>query len=188
MIKNLFTKHEHKVLAGMTKEQATQGAAWYWRSRQFGINFTSTYALTGAQYYSKLGLRQRMSVVCFEMGQGVGVEVDFSAELTDEGAVVGAVGAILVLPVAVAVGAVSYFEYENDANRMLSDFWTYMSSYSSNFQPPAGPSPVPAWAQGQQPLSTPAPAPTSEAVSQCPNCRASAEPDSRYCKHCGTRL
>ena len=188
MIRNLFTKHEHRVLAGMTMQQAIQGAAWYWRSRQFGINFTSTHALTGAQYYSKLGLRQRVSVVCFEMGQGVGVEVDFSAELTDEGAVVGAVGAILVLPVAVAVGAVSYFEYENDANRMLSDFWTYMSSYSSDLQPPAGPPPAPTWAQSQQPPSMPAPAPTSEAVPQCPNCRASVEPDSRYCKHCGTRL
>ena len=82
MIKNLFTKHEHRVLAGLTKEQAIQGAAWYWRSRQFGINFTSAYALSGAQFYSKMGLRQQLAVSCFDMGQGVGVDVTFSAELT----------------------------------------------------------------------------------------------------------
>lgn len=179
MIKHLFTKHEHRILAGMTKEQAAQGAAWYWRSRQFGINFTSAYTLAGAQYYSKLGLRQQVSVVCFEMGQGVGVDLNLSAELTDEGAVVGAVGAVLVLPVTVVVGAVSYLEYENDANQMLRDFWTYMSSYVSDPRPPEGPSPPPTWAVAQA---------AAKGVPACPGCRAPVDPDSKFCKYCGTRL
>lgn len=178
MIKNLFTKHEHRVFPGMTKEQAIQGAAWYWRSRQFGINFPSPYAMAGAQYYSKMGLRQQVYITCFEMGQGVGVDVSFSGELTDEGAVVGAVGAILVLPVAVAVGAVSYIEYENDATRLLSDFWSYMSSYTANQRPPADDAKPPSWAEG-----------ASQARPRtCPGCNAPAEPDSKFCKYCGTRL
>lgn len=188
MIKNLFTKHEHRILTGITKEQAIQGAAWYWRSRQFGINFTSAYTLVGAQYYSKLGLRQQVAVGCFDMGEGVGVDVDFSAELTDEGTVVGVVGAILVLPVTVAVGAVSYIEYDRDASRMMAEFWTYMSSYSVNQQPPAGPEPVPSWAQGQQPQPTAAAAQTTQAARGCPSCGASVDHDSVFCKHCGTKL
>lgn len=177
MIKNLFTKHEHRVLSGMTREQAVQAAAWYWRSRQFGVNFPSPYALAGAQYYSKMGLRQQVHVTCFEMGQGVGVDVNFSGELTDEGAVVGAVGAILVLPVAVAVGAVSYLEYENDANRLLIDFWSYMSSYTPGSSPPAENPPAPSWAGG--------PAPKART---CPGCNAPADPDAKFCKYCGTSL
>jgi hypothetical protein len=178
MIKNLFTKHEHRVFPGLTKEQAVQGASWFWRSRQFGINFQSPYALAGAQYYSRMGLRQQVHITCFEMGQGAGVDVSFSGELTDEGAMVGAVGAILVLPVAVAVGAVSYIEYENDANRLLSDFWTYMSSYSSERKPPAEGGSAPSWAEGGGP-------PKARA---CSSCGAPADPDSRFCKHCGTAL
>lgn len=178
MIKNLFTKHEHRVFSGMTKEQAIQGAAWFWRSRQFGINFPAPFAMAGAQYYSKMGLRQQVYITCFEMGQGVGVDVNFSGELTDEGAVVGAVGAILVLPVAVAVGAVSYIEYENDASRLLSDFWSYMSSYTSGQRPPADEARPPSWAEG-----TPQTGPRT-----CPGCNAPMEPDSKFCKYCGTRL
>ena len=188
MIKNLFTKHEHRVLAGITKEQAVQAAAWYWRSRQFGINFTSAYALSGAQFYSKMGLRQQLTVVCFDMGQGVGVDITFSAELTDEGAVVGAVGAILVLPVAVAVGAVSYLEYENDANRLLADFWNYMSSYSPDAKPPPPSAFQPSWAQEPAKAVPPA-APTSPAKApSCPKCKAPLDSDSRFCKRCGAKL
>lgn len=178
MIKNLFTKHEHRVFSGMTKEQAMQGAAWYWRSRRFGINFPSPYALEGAQYFSKMGLRQQVRITCFEMGQGAGVDISFSGELTDEGAVVGAVGAILVLPVAVAVGAVSYLEYENDANKLLSDFWSYMSSYTSSPRPPAADTSAPSWSDGAAPPSAQA----------CSGCGAPADPDSKFCKHCGKRL
>lgn len=188
MIKNLFTKHEHRVLAGLTKEQAIQGAAWYWRSRQFGINFTSAYALSGAQFYSKMGLRQQLAVSCFDMGQGVGVDVTFSAELTDEGAVVGAVGAILVLPVAVAVGAVSYIEYENDANRLLMNFWTYMSSYSSDPKPPQPSDFKPSWTDEHPAPAPPAAATPSTKAPSCPSCKAALEPDSRFCKFCGAKL
>jgi hypothetical protein len=168
MIKNLFTKREHRVFSGLKMEQAAQSAAWYWRSKQFGINFTSAYSLTGTQYYSKLGLRQEVSVLCYEVAQGVGVDVTFSAELTDEGAIVGTVGAILVLPVTVAVGAVSYIEYENDAARMISEFWSYMSS--------VGPRPSDKSAS------------TAEQAPRCPNCHTSLDFDSKFCKFCGTKL
>jgi len=183
MIRNLFTKHEHRVLTGITKEQAVQAAAWYWRSRQFGINFASAYNLTGAQFYSRLGLRQQVSVSSFDMGPGVGVDVDFSAELTDEGVVAGAIGAVLVLPAVVAVGAVSYVEYENDASRLLSDFWTYMSNHGSSAGPPTGPPPSPSWAEAK-----PAAAAAPGSPRQCPSCRAYTEPDARFCKYCGTWL
>lgn len=186
MIKNLFTKNDHRVFSGITKEQAAEGAAWYWRSRQFGVSFSSPYALMGTQFYSKLGLRQQVLVSCFDMAPGVGVDVAFSAELTDEGAVVGAVGAVLVLPLVVAVGAVSYIEYENDANRMISDFWTYMSSYCLDRRPPQGSPPVPEWA-GSEPHAGAVPG-TDEPVPKCSGCGTTADQDSKFCRHCGTKL
>lgn len=187
MIKNLFTKHERRGFADITKEQVMQAAGWYWRSRQFGVTYTSPYSLKGGQFYSKLGLRQSVDVTVVDEGSNIGVDVSISAELTDEGAVVGVVGAILVLPVTVAVGAVSYIEYENDAQRLVNDFWNYLYSFPKNPVPPAGPPGTPSWAQGQ------APQPAMQfsgpvAPRTCPSCKSALDADSRFCKFCGSKV
>ncbi len=187
MIKNLFTKRDHRSVPGITKEQAMQAAGWFWRSRQFGVTFTSPYSLAGSQYYSKLGLRQSIVVWAADEGQATGVDVSLSAELTDEGAVFGAIGAVLVLPVAVAVGAVSYIEYENDAQRLLNDFWTYLYGFPKNPVAPSGPVVPPAWAQGQPAHAVP-PQQAEVKDRACPNCGVFADRDSRFCKNCGTKL
>lgn len=193
MLKNLFTKHDHRIVPGITKEQAVQAASWYWRSRQFGIAFTSPYSLQGSQFYSKLGLRQSIGVYAMDEGPNVAVDLTFSAELTDEGAVVGVLGAVLLLPVTVAVGAVSYIEYDNDAVRLMNDFWSYLYSFPGNPQPPPT-APPPSWATQAPPQQapvappaapTPAPAPQQRT---CPTCGVAIDSDSRFCKSCGARL
>ena len=187
MIKNLFTKHDHRSIPGITKEQVMQAAGWFWRSRQFGITYTTPFSLKGGQFYSKLGLRQSVDVYAVDDGQNTGVDITLSAELTDEGAVVGVVGALLVLPVTVAVGAVSYIEYENDAQRLMNEFWNYVYAFPKNPVPPSGPSPPPSWVQGQtsQPAMqfTAPPQPKS-----CPSCKSSLDLDSKFCKYCGARV
>jgi hypothetical protein len=187
MIKNLFTKRDHRSIPGLTKEQAMQAASWFWRSRQFAVNFTSPYSVHGEQFYSKLGLRQSIDVFTVDEGSHVGVDLSFSAELTDAGGVVGLVGAVIWLPITVAAGAVSYIEYENDAQRLMAEFWSYVHSFPKNPQPPAGPAPLPTWAQGQQPQATVQPA-TTPRVRVCPKCGGNADPDSAFCKYCGTKL
>ncbi len=177
MIKNLFTKRERRSFRGITKEQAMQAAAWFWRSRQFAVDFTSPYSVRGQQFYSKLGLRQWTDVHAMDEGKDVAVDVGFSAELTDEGAVLGAVGAVLILPVTVVVGAVSYVEYENDAQRLMNDFWTYLSGFAKNPQPPP-PVTVPSWAQG----------PPQQPGRACPSCKGAVDADAKFCKHCGNKL
>jgi len=186
LIKNLFTKHDGRTFAGITKEQAMQAAGWYWRYRQFGITFTSPYSLRGGQYYSKLGLRQWVDIYARDEGQNVAVEVNFSAELTDEGAVVGVVGAVLLLPVTAVVGAVSYIEYENDATREINEFWNYLYNFPKNPQPPSGPEPPHSWAQGSAPV--PAAMPPSVPTRKCSNCGAGLDSDSKFCKHCGSKV
>jgi len=186
MIKNLFTKRDHRNVPGLTKEQAMQASSWFWRSRQFGVNFTSPFSVHGEQFFSKLGLRQSIDVYAVDEGSSTGLDVSLSAELTDAGAVVGLAGAVIWLPITVAVGAVSYIEYENDAQRLMSDFWSYVHSFPKNPQPPAGPAPLPSWAMGQP--SQPAHAASSHGRKECPLCRKKVDPDSIFCKHCGTRL
>ncbi len=190
MIKDLFTKHDHRIVPGITKEQAVQAASWYWRSRQFGIAFTSPYSLQGSQFFSKLGLRQSITVYVVDEGPNVALDLTFSAELTDEGAVVGVVGAVLLLPVTVAVGAVSYFEYDNDAVRLMNDFWSYVYSFPGNPQPPPM-APPPSWAaqapQQQQGPIAPPPAPPPQ-PRKCPSCGMVVDADSKFCKNCGAKI
>lgn len=192
MIKNLFTKHDHRIVPGINKEQAMQGSSWYWRSRNFGVTFNSPYSFTGAQFYSRLGLRQSVIVYAVPEGSEVAIDLTISAELTDEGAVVGVLGAVILLPVTVAVGAVSYVEYENEAQRLIADFWTYMSGFPKNPAPPAGPAPPPAWAQGQpaQPLAQPvSQSPAQGTGRKCPLCNSVInESQAKFCMHCGARL
>ena len=116
----------------------------------------------------------------------MGVDINLSAELTDEGTAIGIVGAVLVLPLTVAVGAVSYIEYENDANRLIAEFWSYLHAFPGNPQPPSGPAQSPSWAKGQaaQP-SGPAPSATART---CPSCGVPADADAKFCKGCGTKL
>jgi len=181
MLKNLFTKHDHRSVSGLTKEAAMIAASTFWRSRQFGINFTSGYSLQGSQFYSNMGLRQSVNVFVVEEGADVAVDLTFSAELSDEGAVAGVVGVVLLPVVAVAVGAISVMQYEDNAQRVMNDFWSYVFAFPKN-KPSAGatgpPSP-PAQAQA-------VPAPLG--ARNCPGCNAPQDPDARFCKHCGTKL
>jgi len=188
MIKNLFTKREHRSVPGVSKEQAMQAASWFWRSRQFGVNFTAPYSLRCEQFYSKLGLRQSVDVWATDEGTGTAVDISFSAELTDVGAVAGVATAVIFLPVTVAVGAVSYIEYENDAQRLMAEFWSYLSTFPQSQQPPKGPAPLPTWAQGQPAQPTVSQHPQAATPRPCPKCGAPVEPGSAFCRFCGARL
>ena len=186
MIRNLFNKHDHRPMSGVTKEQAIQAAAWFWRSRLFGVDFSSPFSLRGIQFHSKLGLRQSVSVYAVDEGGQTGVDLTFSAELTDEGAVAGAVGAVLILPVAAVVGAVSYVEYENDAQRLMNEFWSYLYAFPKDPVPPTGPVPPPT--SGEAVSSSNASGSADKARGVCPGCGASHDDDSKFCKYCGKRL
>jgi len=188
MIKSLFTKRDHRTIPGLTKEQAMQAAGWFWRSRSFGVNFTSPYSVHGEQFYSKLGLRQSIDVWAADEGKDVGVDVSFSAELTDVGAVAGIAGLVILWPVALVGGAVSYIEYENDAQRLMTEFWSYINAFPKNPQPPSAPAPLPAWAQGQQPLQAPVAPQTPPPTKECPKCAGKNDVDGKFCKFCGEKL
>jgi len=188
MIKSLFTKRDHRAVPGLTKEQAMQAASWFWRSRNFGVNFTAPFSVHGEQFFSKLGLRQAIDVWAADEGQTVGVDVSFYAELTDVGAVAGVAGLIILWPVALVGGAVSYIEYENDAQRLMSEFWSYLNVFPKNPQPPSGPAPLPPWAQGQQPLQTPGAPPATASTKECAKCSGKNDLDSKFCKYCGEKL
>jgi hypothetical protein len=113
------------------------------------------------QFESRLGLRQTMDLYVSDYNQDVAVDLSLSATLGDTEAVVGVVGLFVVPLAVVAVGGISYYEYGERANKVISNYWTFLFS------------------QGAE---------TQQAVPRkCASCGAPLEPDSRFCRHCGTK-
>ena len=162
-IQRLFSRRDARTFP-MSKEEAITRASEFLRQAQFYINFHSPVQLHAEQYYQKLGLRRVMDVWVSDSAGGAVVALEFSATLGDAETAVGIVGAVLLLPVAVAVGAVSYLDYESDANALIVSMWNYLSS-----------------------AAPPAPGPPAMTL-RCGNCGLALEPDARFCKRCGAQV
>jgi hypothetical protein len=161
-IQRLFSRRDSRTFQ-MTKEDAMTRVSEFLRQAQFHIDFSSPVQLHAEQFYQRLGLRRVMDVWVSDSDSGIVVSIDFSATIGDAETAVGLVGAVLFLPLAVAVGAVSYLDYESDANAMMQSLWAYLSS-------------------GQ-----PAPGEVPAMSRRCGNCGLPLDPDARFCKRCGAQ-
>ena len=119
----------------------------------------------GEQFFQKLGLRRAMDVWVNPQGDGSIVTLDISATLGDPEAAVGLLGAVIYLPLAIAVGAVSYLDYERDATSLIASLWNYLDTLDA--RPSAS---------------------NIESAPRCSNCGLSLDSDSRYCKRCGAQV
>jgi hypothetical protein len=163
-IQRLFGRRDARTFPSTTKEEMVTRISEFLRQAQFHIDFSSPVQLHAEQYYQKLGLRRVMDVWVNESGPDTMVNIEFSATLGDAETAVGLVGAVLFLPLAVAVGAVSYLDYESDANALIQSLWNYVSAGQ----------PVPGAA-----LTIPR---------RCGNCGLLLETDARFCKRCGAQV
>jgi hypothetical protein len=159
----LFTRRDQRVFQNMSKEELVTRASAFLKQAQFTVSFPGAYQLHAEQVYPKIGLRRVADVWVYESGNDVKVTLDISATLGDTEAAVGIIGAVLLLPVAVAVGAVSYMDYETDAANLMGSFWSYMYS---------------------------ATAPTTQQFGtlRCGNCGLELDPDAKFCKRCGAQV
>jgi hypothetical protein len=163
-LQRLFGRRDARTFQNMTREEVTTRIGEFLRQAQFRIDFASPVQLHAEQYYQKLGLRRVMDVWVTDSGSATLVSIDFSATLGDAETAVGLVGAVLFLPLAVAVGAVSYLDYESDANALIRSLWSYLSA--SQQVPRAD-------------LAMPR---------RCGNCGLLLETDARFCKQCGAQV
>ena len=139
---------------------------WDWWSRQgFQLAQTATHSLHGTSFYSRIGLKREVWFVLTDAPNGSNADLSLNAQITDEGLVLGAVSAVLFLPVAVVGGAISYSEYATDARNLMLAFWQYVYSLGA---PPGTPPPrIP------------------EVPTPCAGCGAAMLPDWKVCPYCG---
>jgi hypothetical protein len=163
-IQYLFTKKEQRILAGEDKEELIQRAAKYWNGKGYRVDFRGPFLFHAEQFESHLGLRKVVDLSITDYNQAFALDLTLSATLGDTGALVGAVG-VLVIPVAaVVVGGLSYLDYDQNANRDIMEFWQVMfSSPGAHSQPKS---------EGQE----------------CTSCGATLDQESAFCKKCGARV
>jgi len=161
----MFEKREVRSFSGLRRD-VVWAKSWDWWGRQgFHLTKTGPYRFHGSSYYSRIGLRREFDLIVDDLPDGCNVDLTLDAQITDEGLIAGAVTAVLLLPVAVLGGAVSYSEYETDARNLLVAFWQSLSS-----------------APG-----VPAARPTQAMPPPCKGCGAALLPDWKVCPYCGRR-
>ena len=163
-IQRLFGRRDARTFYNVTKEEMVTRISEFLRQAQFRIDFASPVQLHAEQYYQKLGLRRVLDVWVNDSGPQTEVTIDFSATLGDAETAVGLVGAVLFLPLAVAVGAVSYIDYESDANALIQSLWGYLGA------------------------SQQVPGTALVMTHRCGNCGLLLEADARFCKRCGAQV
>lgn len=164
-LQHLFSKRDVRTYPHLNPDTALTGVRTFLRQAQFQIHDVGPQQVHGEQYFQKLGLRRVVDVWVNPNGDGAIVTSDISATLGDPEAAVGLLGAVIYLPLAVAVGAVSYLDYERDATSLLTSLWNYLDN------------------MGGRPSST-----GPETTLRCSNCGLSQDQDSRYCKRCGAQV
>jgi hypothetical protein len=146
-------------------EDAVSLVGTFLTQAQFQVFTVGPYQLHAEQFFQKLGLRRAMDIWVSRQDGAAVVTAEISATLGDTEAAVGLIGAIIYLPLAVAVGAFSYIDYEQDANALLMSMWGYLASSG--------------------PRSSAQEAPQER---RCGNCGLALDPDARFCKRCGAQV
>jgi len=157
----MFDKREIRPFPGVRRDDLWP-KAWDWWSRQgFHLTQTGPYMFHGTSFYSRIGLRRELDLRLDEAGGTSTIDLSFRAQITEEGAIAGAVTAVILLPVALVGGAISYTEYETDARNLMLAFWQSLAGAA------VGPA---------RPESLPTP---------CSGCGAALLPDWKLCPYCG---
>ena len=113
---------------------------------------------------SRLGLRQVIDLNVTDFNQNVAVDLSLSATLGDTEAIVGVIGLVLIPLAAVAVGGISYIDYDQSATASITGYWTFLFNTGEAVQP-----------QQVVPL-------------KCKSCGTPLDQDSKFCKTCGTKV
>jgi hypothetical protein len=103
----------------------------FWARQGFHVAQLSPFQIRGESYHQKIGLRREFYLRLDESDGNTYIDLQFQARISDEGAVGGVAATVIFWPVAVVGGALSYSEYEKEANNLMYNFWIYVDQLTN---------------------------------------------------------
>lgn len=175
----MFEKRDYRVVPGV-KAADVWAKAWdWWQRAGFALYHVGPNQFVGASFYSNLGLRREVQLQLREANDALYVDLGFRAQITNEGAVGGVVAAVVFWPVAAVGGAVSWSQYETEANNLMWGFWHFLWQTTGKPSQILGVTPLP---YGTPYAMTPPPGPPL--TKACTKCGAGLAADWRACPYC----
>lgn len=168
----MFDKRDYRLYEGVKRDQIYQQICDFWARQGFYVAQISPFHIHGQSYHQKIGLRREFFLRMDEHHGNTYVDLQFQAKITDEGLIGGAAAAVIFFPVALVGGALSYTEYESDANNLMGSFWGYLDQITNKRG---------AFAQAPAPYPQPAPQDTIP----CQGCGAILLKNWKACPYCG---
>ncbi len=203
----MFEKFEAWTLLSPAADQVFNSSWAFWGQRGYRMLSTGPTSFQGRSFQSRLGLYRVVDVTVVPAGNGAVVQFRYRADVSESGAVGGVVLAVVLLPVAVVGGAISWHTYETDFTNERWAYWNFLSaqmhaSLASGSVAPPPPSPGSAAVSAPAPAPTPpgAPAPAGAprpppstpaapgALGTCPSCQKPLAGEAKFCASCGTKI
>jgi len=126
----MFEKWESRVYPKADARVIHAHAFKWWQSQGFALSEMGPGQFVGSSA-SRYGLKREATVTVRDLGEQTQVELRMRAHITDEGVIAGGLALVLLWPVAVVGGAVSYARYEEDAINLMSTFWRALEGAAS---------------------------------------------------------
>lgn len=206
----MFEKFESWTFSAPGPSELFQTSWKFWGERGYRLAATSPTSFQGRSFHSRLGLHRVVDVTILPSGAGAIAQLRYRADVTEAGAAGGVVLAVVLFPVAVVGGAISWHTYQRDFEEERWAFWNVLSR-DGGAQPAPGtvipvppmtvagtppPSAPPAtnYAPGAPAATSPPPAtpplpvtaPPSGGSPVCKSCGAPLAGQGRFCASCGT--
>jgi len=170
----MFEKRDYRMYEGVKREDIYQQICDFWTRQGFYVAQISPFHIQGQSYHQKIGLRREFFLRMDEHQNNTYIDLQLQA-ITDEGVIGGAAAAIIFWPVAVVGGALSYSEYENDANALMGSFWVFVDQITNKRG---------TFAHAPQPPQPPQPQPQFYETVTCQGCGAIIIKNWKACPYC----
>lgn len=146
----------------------------FWTRHGFYVSQIQPYYLYGQSYQERIGLRREFYLFLEERDGDTYVNLHLFARITETGMVGGLAAAVIAWPVAIVGGAISYHEYEKDANSLMYYFWSFMEELTNK--------------KSEIPTKPPEPPKTKQFTEERPSTEKLEKLKTNTCKKCGALL
>jgi hypothetical protein len=127
----MFDKRDYRRYKNVKRDDIYPKVCDFWARQGFYVAQLSPFQIRGESYHQKIGLRREFYLRLDEQDGNTYIDLQFQAKISDEGAVGGVAAAVIFWPVAVVGGALSYSEYEKEANSLMYNFWIFVDQLTN---------------------------------------------------------